>query len=497
MPAEAPFRVAIVGRPNVGKSSLLNRLVKRTVSIVEPTAGVTRDRVEVRIDIGGRKVDVIDTGGIGIVDEEGLANHIEAQISIALAEADLVIFLTDVREGATALDRTVASRLRKLGKPVVAVANKVDTTAIEQRGLGELCSLGFGEPIPLSAREGYGRSAIIEAIASHLGVEAIDDEVDASRGAQRPLRIAVVGRQNVGKSTFVNSILGEERVIVSEVPGTTRDSVDVAAEIDGDSVLLIDTAGLRKRSKVKGHIEALSHGRTREAVRRSDVTLLMLDATRKIGNQDRKIASYIVDLERAAVIVGNKWDLADGSMTMEQFSSYVDKTLTGLAFAPLVCMSAQAGENVLGPIKVAHDLHQQAGTRVPTAELNRIVHDVLSVRRPRKQRGMGAKIYYATQAETHPVTVVLFVNKPGLFSDDWRRFLANKLRDIFPFKEVPIRLRFRERKSFFENRDKVTAAPTEDKPTPQSLPPEWQEVDAEEDAEAQATESDSSPLEES
>jgi GTP-binding protein len=391
----------------------------------------------------------------------------------------------------------VASRLRKLGKPVVAVTNKVDTTAIEQRGLAELCSLGFGEPLPLSAREGYGRSAVIDAIAHHMGVEATGDETTTSRPEQRPLRIAIVGRQNVGKSTFVNSILGEERVIVSEVPGTTRDSVDVAAEIDGDSVLLIDTAGLRKRSRVKGHIEALSHGRTREAVRRSDVTVLMLDATRKIGNQDRKIASYIMELDRAVVIVANKWDLADGSMTMEQYSKYVDKTLMGLAFAPLVCMSARAGENILGPIKVARDLHVQAGTRVPTAELNRIVHDVLTVRRPRKQRNMGAKVYYATQAEIHPVTVVLFVNRPGLFGDDWRRFLANKLRDIFPFKEVPIRLRFRERKSYFENRDKVTANATRDEPTPPSLPPEWQEQEAEEEAEASAAESDSSPLEES
>ncbi len=514
MTTTAPPTIAIVGRPNVGKSSLLNRLAGRRISIVEPTAGVTRDRVEVPIEVHGHALRIVDTGGIGIVDEAGLADHIERQIQQALVSADLIVFLVDARDGAIPLDRDVSRRLRRLKKPVLLVANKCDSVKFEHGLAGEFFGLGFGEPLALSALEGYGRTDLVEAILGKLGLplqepgeddededgedeDGEDRDADEAAGGtdddagdgpevtappatvrladggpsnavaiplDRPLRIAVVGRRNVGKSTFVNAILGEERVIVSDVPGTTRDSVDAFTTFGGEPLVLIDTAGLRKRGKSDGPIEDISHHRSREAIRRSDVALLILDATHKISEVDRKIAHYVVDLERACVIVGNKWDLAEGEMSLDRYVDYVAKSIPGLAFAPLVCMSAAVGENILGPIKVARDLSRQARIRVPTGELNRIVRDVLTIRRPKRgRRGIAPKLYYVTQTGVSPITIVLFVNKPALFTDDWRRFLANKLREVFPFSEVPIRLSFRERESFYEkDRKREDAAPLDD-----------------------------------
>ncbi len=439
-------RIAVVGRPNVGKSTLTNRMCRSRVSIVEPTEGVTRDRVSVpaRIDTpwGERRVEVIDTGGIGIVDRDDLGPVVEEQVKTALLAADLVLFLVDARTGLTPLDREVASRLRGFEKPVILVCNKVESDGLAWevdafRGLG----VG-GEPCPISAQNGQGLDALYERIGELLppdeGIDAADEEAETDA-----VRIAIVGRRNAGKSTLVNTFAREERVIVSEVPGTTRDAVDVVVERDGETTILIDTAGVRKKKSIADAVEFYSDARSHKAIRRADVVVLLFDATQPLSSIERKLARYVRDHYKCCVLGANKWDLAEGA-DPEEFRRYLDRELPGLSFAPAAFLSAKTGENVARTLGVCRELLDQARTRVGTGELNRCLQRALEARSP-SSKGHRVRIRYATQAETAPPTFVLFVNDKRLVGKDYLRYLENRLREEFDFDEVPIRIVLRDK----------------------------------------------------
>jgi GTP-binding protein len=430
--------VAIVGRPNVGKSSLFNWLVGRRISIVDPTAGVTRDRVSAVVEYAGRYFELVDTGGIGIVDRADLSAAVQRQIEYALASAAVVVFVVDVRSGLVGLDEEVAERLRRWGKPVILVANKADTDALACE-VGEFYRLGFGEPLAVSAEQHRGRIALLEAILERLPA------VPLVTPAAEALKLAVVGRRNVGKSTFINSLAGAERVIVSEVPGTTRDSIDVRIERDGRVYLLIDTAGVRKRSSLADSIEFYSLHRAERSIRRADVVLHFLDARQRISRVDKQLADYIVQEHKPAIFVINKWDLVKGQITTEEMGEYVRRVFPMLEHVPLAFISARSGRNVLRVVHLAAELHKQAGVRVSTGDLNRVLRQALEAYSHPLRHNRVPKVYYATQVGVHPPTIVLFTNGPELFDAVYLRYLSRVLRDHFPFREVALKLVLRGR----------------------------------------------------
>jgi len=436
-----PPCIAIVGRPNVGKSTLLNRMVGSRVAIVEPTAGVTRDRVSVEARIptawGERWVEVIDTGGVGIVDRDDLGPHVEEQIRAALVAADLVLFLVDVRSGVTPLDQEVARRLRGFDVPVLLVCNKAEgerqlweVDAFRKLGVG-------GEPFAVSAQNGVGMAELYERIGELLPAG------DGERPVRRPaLKLAVVGRRNAGKSTLINQLAREDRVIVSEVPGTTRDAVDVLIEHDGESYVMIDTAGVRRRKSFEDAIDFFSDARSHKAVRRADLVLLLFDATERLSALEKRLARYVADHYKPVILVANKWDLA-GDMEPEDLERYVADQLPGLAWAPMACISAKTGFQVGRMLALARELIEETRTRVGTGELNRVLERALQARSP-SARGQRVKILYATQAESTPPTFVLFVKDKREVGRDFLRYLENRLRKELPFKEVPLRFVLRD-----------------------------------------------------
>ncbi|MFW6132295.1 MAG: ribosome biogenesis GTPase Der [Planctomycetota bacterium] len=435
--------IAIVGRPNVGKSSLLNRLVGRRVSIVDPTPGVTRDRVSVPLALGETGADgygeLVDTGGMGIDDSDDLTAEVEDQIAYAISAAALILFVVDAREGVLPLDRHVAQRLRRQGRAVLLVANKVDRPD-QLSELYDMHELGFGEPLAVSAAHGLGADDLREAIRARLG---------GSGEAPTPsvMRLAVVGKRNAGKSTFINALAGEPRVIVSETPGTTRDSVDVTIDIDGRKITLIDTAGVRKKKKLAGDVEFYSYSRAMRSIRRADVVALLIDASVPVSQVDKKLAAEVAKQDRPLVFVVNKWDLASGSASGEDYGEYLQRTFPSLSFAPVSLTQADAGVNVRETIRLAGQLYAQAHTRVGTGRLNAALREVLARRGPSHRRGTRPpKLYYAAQVSTDPPTIVCFVNDVGSFDESYRRFLLNRLREHLPFAEVPIRLVFRPRR---------------------------------------------------
>ncbi len=429
--------VAIVGRPNVGKSSVFNRLAGRRIAIVDPTSGVTRDRVSADVVHGGKRFELMDTGGIGIQDVEEMARHVEEQIEIALEKASVLVFVVDVRDGIVPLDETVAERLRHVHKPILLVANKVDDPGLISLK-GEFFKLGFGEPLPFSAKQGLGRTELLGEIAALVpfGAEAPE---------QPQMRLAVVGRRNTGKSTLINTLAQEERMIVSEIPGTTRDSVDVRFELNGKVFVAIDTAGVRKQRRVEGTVEFYGLVRAKSSVRRANVVLFLLDATTEISQVDKKLCAYVVEQFRPCIIVVNKWDLAGDTGTAE-FAKYVRDRLPGLSYAPISFISAENAENVADTVGLAGELYRQTSTRVGTSELNKILGGALEERPSRRKRGRGGKLFFATQVTVAPPTFVLFVNDPSLFDASYERYIANRLRKEFPFAEVPLRFFFRERR---------------------------------------------------
>ncbi|MGH7162919.1 MAG: ribosome biogenesis GTPase Der, partial [Planctomycetota bacterium] len=432
------------GRPNVGKSSLLNALLGRRVSIVDDMPGVTRDRVAARADLLDRTVELVDTGGIGIVDSQSLEEHVEAQIRQALELADVLVLVTDAREGCVPLDHEIARALRGRGVPIVLAVNKTESRQAAAAA-GEFGELGL-EPVPISAVERDGLGVLADRIVESL------PPPDGEEAEEPALKLAIVGRVNVGKSTFLNSLAGQERVIVSETPGTTRDAVDVMVKKDEKSLLLIDTAGIRKEASVDGSVDFYAQRRAEEAIRRADAALFLLDCTDDLTRGDRRIAGLLEGAVKPVVIVANKWDLAQGRMTMEQYADYVAKRLPGLHFAPLVYATATEGKNVLAALDTAQSLHRQACHRVGTPEINRVLERARTESRPPVRLKGEPRIYYGTQTGVNPPTLMLFVNDPRAFRAGYRRFLENRFREELPFKEIPLRVVYKRRTSLFARR---------------------------------------------
>ncbi len=433
--------VAIVGRPNVGKSSLFNMLVRQRISIVDPTAGVTRDRVSAVCDLDERYFELVDTGGYGIEDHDDLTEHVEAQIRYAIAGAQLILFVVDVQEEITPLDEEVARLLRGVSFPIVLVANKTDADSHRHRS-GVLAALGFGEPVCVSALHGRGRRELMDVIASHLAETMADEK------PQPVMRLALIGRRNVGKSTFINALAGEDRVIVSEVPGTTRDSVDVRFTLHGREFVAIDTAGVRKKRKQKTGIEFYGYSRALASIRRADVVLFLIDATAPISEVDKKLAHGLVEAFKPCILVVNKWDLAKGKAGVDEYGRYLSKTLPHLEYAPIAFTTATEARNIRPAIDLAASLFKQAQQRVTTGQLNRAVEETLAAHQPSAdKRGARPRIYYATQASVSPPTIVLFVNNPALVREQYRRFVEKRIRESLPFDEIPVRLIWRLRKS--------------------------------------------------
>jgi GTP-binding protein len=407
------------------------------ISIVEPTPGVTRDRVSAIVDYEDRYFELIDTGGYGIVDIDELSEHIENQIFIALATAAVVVFVVDVQEGLAQLDIKMAELLRKHNLKVIFVANKCDTPK-HARGASEFAQLGFGDPICISTTHNLNKTTILEEICAAL------DHLPKEKPKDAIMKIAIVGKRNAGKSTFVNAIVGEERVIASEVPGTTRDAVDVRFEKDGRTIVVIDTAGVRKKGKMDDSIEFYGYTRAERSVKRADVILFMIDAATPLGQVDKKLASLIEVELKPCILVVNKWDLAKGYASTDDYAEYLGKVITGLPHAPIAFTTATDGRNVSSVLDLATELFKQASTKVSTAKLNKAIEVLRQERTGAQKRGVP-KIYYATQVSVLPVSLLLFVNRVKLFDEGFRRYAVNRLSEMLDLEEVPVRLLFRER----------------------------------------------------
>ncbi|MDF1507713.1 ribosome biogenesis GTPase Der [Robertmurraya sp. DFI.2.37] len=431
--------VAIVGRPNVGKSTIFNRIVGDRVSIVEDIPGVTRDRIYSAAEWLTHDFNIIDTGGIDIGDEPFL-DQIRQQAEIAIDEADVIIFLTNGREGVTAADEEVAKILYKAKKPVVLAVNKIDNPEMREQ-IYDFYSLGFGEPFPISGAHGLGLGDLLDEAAKHFPKDE-GDHYDPDT-----IKFSLIGRPNVGKSSLVNAILGEERVIVSNIAGTTRDAIDSMVTVNGQKYVIIDTAGMRKKGKVYESTEKYSVLRALRAIERSDVVLVVLDGEEGIIEQDKKIAGYAHEAGRAVVIVVNKWDAVEkDEKTMKDFEQKIRDHFLFLDYAPIVFLSALTKKRIhtLVPmIDMASENHMR---RVETSVLNDVIMDAVAMNPTPTDKGKRLKIYYATQVAVGPPTFVVFVNDPELMHFSYQRFLENRIRDAFGFEGTPIKIFARERK---------------------------------------------------
>jgi GTP-binding protein len=432
--------VAIVGRPNVGKSSLFNWLAGRRIAIVDPTAGVTRDRLTTLVAHRQHFFELVDTGGIGIRDVDDLTADVERQIQHALEQAAVVLFVVDGRDGVVPLDQLVAERLRSLTCPVVCVVNKCDAAEMESLA-ADFHRLGYEPVLVTSTLQNRGRGPLLEAI-----VHRLPEASPQHPPADVALKLAIVGRRNTGKSTFINTLARHDRVIVSEVPGTTRDSVDVRFERDGKTFLAIDTAGVRRKRSLQNNLEFYSLARAERSIRRADVVLLFFDAPKKISKVDKQLCEYILEQHKPAVFVVNKWDLLSQSLTTGEFADYLRKNFPSLDHVPIAFISAKQGRNVHAVLNLAQNLHDQAGVRVETGELNRVIQTALTRQGPPLRRNRRAKVFYCTQVAVHPPTIVMMTNGPELLDNTYRRYLLKTLRDQFPFAEVPIKLYFRKKR---------------------------------------------------
>jgi len=429
--------VTIVGRPNVGKSSLFNCLAGKRIAIVDAFPGVTRDRISTVVEYEEKLFDLIDTGGVGVVDRDDLGADIAAQIEIALSSADLILFVVDAREGKMPLDREVAERLRTLSKPVIIVANKAERER-DVHQIGEFAALGFGEPLPVSAKLPLNKSELLERIVARL-----PEKHAPEKPAGDILKLAIVGKRNSGKSTLINYLVGEQRLITSSRPGTTRDAIDVAFSRMGREYLAIDTAGVRKKKSIQDSVEFYGFARTERAVRRADAVLLLFDASTEISKVDKKIASFIRAQFKPSILVVNKWDLAK-DIEPEKYRKYVEAHLRGFPFAPISFISAKTGLNIDNTLRLARELDRQSRVRVSTGKLNAFIEKARARTGPKTKKNKRPKIYYATQVGVKPPTFIIFVNSPELFSRQYARHIENAFRESFDFPEIPLRIFFRK-----------------------------------------------------
>jgi len=445
-------QVVIVGRPNVGKSSVFNRLAGRRIAIVDPTSGVTRDRVAHPIELEGRFVELVDTGGMGGGAEDDLGAHIEQQIAMAIDSADVILFVVDVRAGLTAMDEEVARRLRRVEAPVLCVVNKTDHDKFEAAA-DEFHRFGY-ELCKVSAHAGRGKYELLEAIAARLPAP----KPEPNAAAEPEMKLAIVGRRNAGKSTFVNTLVEAERMIASEIPGTTRDSVDVRFELDGKSLLAIDTPGFRRRSSIRGELEYYSIHRAERSIRRADVVLLFFDAAEPVSKVEKQLCNYIAEQYKPCVFVVNKWDLMAGRVPTEQWVHHLRDTFRTMPYVPVAFITGRTGKNAKPMLNLAQSLFKQARMRVPTAQLNRVLRTALERNPPPLYRYRPPRIYYGTQVAVQPPTLVLFCNQPRAFGETYRRYLLRTFREHLPLSEVPIKLYLRPRPRG-ETRDEVSADP--------------------------------------
>ena len=432
--------VAMVGRPNVGKSTLFNKLAGKRISIVQDTPGVTRDRVYAESEWLNRKFTMIDTGGIEPESSDIIVKQMRRQAQIAIEMADVIVFVVDGKEGLTAADQEVAQMLRKSKKPVVLVVNKIDRLALEENSY-EFYNLGIGDPITISASQGLGLGDMLDEVVKYFNDPSEDEEDDEY------IRIAMIGKPNVGKSSLINRLLGEERVIVSNVPGTTRDSIDSYLETEDGKFILVDTAGLRRKSKVKEEIERYSVIRTYAAIEKADVAILVIDAEQGITEQDEKIIGYAHEMNKAIMVVVNKWDLIEkDDKTMDNYKKDLQSKLKFIKYAKFLFISALTGQRAHKVLEVARECYDNYDKRVGTGVLNDVISKAILMKEPPVVALKRLKIYYATQVATKPPKFVFFVNDSSCRHFSYERYLENQLRDNFDFSGTGIQIEYRERK---------------------------------------------------
>lgn len=458
--------ISIVGRPNVGKSALFNRIAGRRIAIVHNEPGVTRDRVSAEVEWRGIPFTIIDTGGLGILpgektDDEILQETVE-QVEIAINSSNLILFVVDAKDGLTPLDLEISKHLRKTGKNIVVVVNKVDNTD-EKLNTLDFTRLGFDTILPVSAVHGIGIEQLLKEAINSLP-EAVKKEENQDKVKETPTKLAIIGKPNVGKSSIINALTKSERVIVSSIPGTTRDSIDVPFEIETDGqrqkYILIDTAGIRKKRSISTSIEFFSVKRAEDSVIRCDIVIFVLDADAGITEQDKKIADIITENKKPCIVVINKWDLFAEAVEkkvkekkkekelfnpMDEFQKWVQKQLFFLSYAPVIFTSAKTGINLNRLIEAIRYVQSQLNQKIPTAVLNKIIHDAVDRKQPISNTGEFLKFFYATQIETKPPTFLLFVNKKELFSQQYEKYLAGEIRKAFGFEGCPIFLISRPR----------------------------------------------------
>lgn len=433
--------VAIVGRPNVGKSTLFNRLTQSRQAIVEDMPGVTRDRLYADTEWNGRQITLVDTGGI-VLDKDGdtIEAHVTRQAELAIKEADVIIFVCDVTQGVTGADMEVAEKLRKVQKPVILAVNKVENLKREEEAL-EFWSLGLDQLITVSAEHGMGTGDLLDAVINSLKKPqepVVEDET--------LVRVAVIGRPNVGKSSLVNAILGEERVIVSDVAGTTRDAIDVLVEKGEDRFLLVDTAGMRKRAKVEESVERYSVMRALRAVERAQVVLMVIDAEEMVTEQDQRIAGYALEQGKACIVVVNKWDLVEkDDRTMDKYTDIIRTRFAFMDYAMIHFLSAKTRARVSKLLPLIKQAAANHARRIPTRELNNLIREAYALNPPPSDKGRRLKIFFATQPHVSPPGFVLFCNDTELVHFSYKRYIENKLRETYAFEGTPINIYFRQR----------------------------------------------------
>ena len=432
--------IAVVGRPNVGKSTLFNKLIGQRLAIVEDTPGVTRDRIYGDGEWLNRPFTIVDTGGIEPFSEDKILAHMRRQAEMAIDSADVIILVTDLRTGVVATDMEVANMLKKSGRPVVLCVNKCDTIGAPPPEFYEFYNLGLGDPIAVSAAHGHGTGDLLDAAFEHIPAQADEDE-DSDR-----IKVAIVGKPNAGKSSLLNRIVGEERMIVSDIAGTTRDAVDALYEHGEDKYLFIDTAGIRRKSKIVDDIERYSVIRAQNAVERADVCVIMIDATVGITEQDTKIAGMAHQKGKASIVAVNKWDaVVKDDKTMNEFRKKLEEDLSFMSYVPILFISAKTGQRVDRLFELIKYVADQNAMRISTGMINNVLADATSRVQPPSDKGKRLKIYYITQASTKPPTFVCFVNSAELFHFSYQRYLENRIRETFGLEGTPVRFVVRER----------------------------------------------------